>query len=144
MVAGGAAHLFVYGTLTRAADGEAMGAGPRLRLRAETEFVSAATLAGDLYDLGRFPGFVESVAGRPARGRVHGELLRLRRAATTLRWLDDYEGVDPNGGDGGLYRRVLRAAHLVSGRTVEAWVYLYLRDVPTWRRIETGRWADRS
>src|SRR5689334_6881352 len=77
------ARLFVYGTL-RDGSGHPM----HRKLRAEADFVAAATFRGKLYDLGPFPGAVTS---RSNADRILGEIYRLHDPAGMLRALDAYE-----------------------------------------------------
>lgn len=135
-------HLFVYGTLLSHA-GHAMGA----RLRRDAQLIGPATMAGRLYNLGRYPGLVEEAPERPIRGAnaatpslVHGEVYALKMPAITLRWLDAYEGVLPMRPDQGVYARVERLARLNSGATLKAWAYVYLLSVRPRQRLADGRW----
>jgi gamma-glutamylcyclotransferase (GGCT)/AIG2-like uncharacterized protein YtfP len=128
-------YLFVYGTLMRGAVG-ALGAAQRDRLVRESRSLGAATMAGaELYDLGRYPGLVESADTSLV---VHGEVVELLSAPRTLAWLDAYEGIAA--GDQSEYSRQARPVHLPSGQTVEAWVYLLRREARGHVRIRGGRW----
>lgn len=128
-------HLFVYGTLMRAAGG-ALGAQERERLTREARSLGPATLAAaELYDLGLYPGLVDSAEPGSV---VHGEALELADAASTLPWLDDYEGAAS--GDQSEYARVRRPVHLADGSAIEAWVYVLRRADPHLARISGGRW----
>lgn len=79
-------HLFVYGTLRR-------GLGhPMARwLLAHAAYVGPATVTGQLYDLGPYPGAVLARGGR-----VVGEVYRLRHGSPVLAALDAYEGCGPD------------------------------------------------
>jgi len=125
-------HLFVYGTLLSGA-GHPMGA----RLRRQARLIGGASVQGRLYSLGRYPGLVE-VAG--ADERVHGELYALTRPASSLEWLDAYEGIVPGVPGKSSYERVERPVRLESGEAVTAWVYLYLKNVRMRPPILGGRW----
>ena len=134
-------HLFVYGTLMSAAIG-AMGKAQRDRLQCEGISLGAATMHGaQLYNLGRYPGLIES--GDPGH-IVHGELIALANPHITLRWLDDYEGLVPGDHDQNEYARLERQVLLANGSAVPvwvpAWVYVFLRDVERYRPIAGGRW----
>ncbi len=84
-------HLFVYGTLLSTA-GHPMGD----RLRREARLIGEASIEGQLFSLGKYPGLVEA-AGSGAR--VHGEVYALNAPAASLAWLDAYEGIVPGDGD---------------------------------------------
>ena len=127
-------HIFVYGTLLSGAR-HPMGA----RLARESQILGEATIQGRLYNLGRYPGLVES--GDPA-DVVHGEVYALNSPATTLAWLDAYEGISSHAADNE-YERCERAVRLASGAEVTAWVYLYRAPVTGRAAIAGGRWTSR-
>jgi gamma-glutamylcyclotransferase (GGCT)/AIG2-like uncharacterized protein YtfP len=130
-------HLFVYGTLMSRAQG-LLGREQRARLARETHSLGEATLTGArLYDLGHFPGLVET--GDPAH-IVHGEVLTLASPAATLAWVDEYEDVIPSGPAASHYDRVARSVRLASGAELSAWVYRFTRDFARFAAIEGGRW----
>jgi gamma-glutamylcyclotransferase (GGCT)/AIG2-like uncharacterized protein YtfP len=125
-------HLFVYGTLLSRA-GHRMGA----RLRREARLIGEAAIQGRLYSLGRYPGLVETEAGAH---KVHGELYRLEDPASSLTWLDAYEGIVPQRGAHNDYERVERPVHPGAGASVTAWVYLYRASVQGRAPLPDGRW----
>jgi len=129
-------HLFVYGTLMSGAVG-ALGKAQRERLQRESRSLGAATMAGArLYDLGRYPGLVES---GEASDFVHGEVVTLTNPARTFLWLDAYEDVIPDKPDASDYARLQRTVRLASAE-ISAWVYVFLKDVARRRAIASGRW----
>ena len=131
-------HLFVYGTLMSTASGR-LGEDMRARLKRDCTILGAATLPGRLYDLGDYPAMVRA-DGQAAI--VHGELLGLSNPAGTLVYLDEYEGIGRGAQAVGEYVRELAAARLdASGKAIEAWVYLYNRELADYRRIPAGRWT---
>jgi gamma-glutamylcyclotransferase (GGCT)/AIG2-like uncharacterized protein YtfP len=127
------ARLFVYGSLLSRIR-HPMGT----RLRRQARLIGEATIEGRLYSLGRYPGLVEAVDGPY---RVHGEVYDLSTPASSLRWLDAYEGIVP--GKPGLspYERVERPLQLASGETLTAWVYLYRRSVSRRPEVVGGYWV---
>lgn len=127
--------LFVYGTLLSKASG-GLGAVERKRLLAEAVPIGPACVHGLLYDLGHYPGLVDSTPSGPV---VHGEIIRLVDPTATLVWLDTYEGVLPPP-DVGEYVRVVRRAALSDGRAVEAWCYIYQAGTDGAKPIVGGRW----
>jgi len=127
-------HLFVYGTLLSGAR-HPMGE----RLRRAARLVGDASIAGQLYRIGHYPGLAETAAKGAI---VHGEVYVLGNPASMLKWLDAYEGIRPGGpGD---YERVERMVHLASGAALSAWVYLYRRRLGPRRPIPGGRWLAAS
>lgn len=92
------------------------------------DVVGPGTVPGALYDLGEYPGLVDTADG----GRVPGLVVALPDAAALAR-LDAYEGVDD-----GLYTRREMLVALVDGGACPAWVYVYARSVASRRRL--ARW----
>lgn len=130
-------HLFVYGTLMSAATG-ALGHAHRARLARETRSLGPATMAGaKLYDLGRYPGLVESGHDGDV---VHGEALLLLNPVRTFSWLDPYEDISPSDPANSAYARLERPVRLARGEVITAWVYVFLRDVANRRLVPGGRW----
>lgn len=129
-------HLFVYGTLLSGA-GHPMGA----RLGREGLLVGPALIKGRLFNLGRYPALVEREADA---GTVHGETYALTTPATSLRWLDAYEGIVPGREARCDYERVQRSVRLEAGGELTAWVYLYRASLRRARAIDSGRWLLRE
>jgi gamma-glutamylcyclotransferase (GGCT)/AIG2-like uncharacterized protein YtfP len=124
-------RLFVYGSLLPGHEPAGMAAVCR-----RLNFLEPATIRGQLFDLGPYPGVI---IGNGADGIVHGELAEVD-CDDTWRALDQYEGC-PRAGEGdGLFRRVRTVAALESGESVECWVYVYDRGLSRARRIEGGCW----
>jgi gamma-glutamylcyclotransferase (GGCT)/AIG2-like uncharacterized protein YtfP len=126
-------RLFVYGSLLSRVR-HPMGT----RLRREARLAGEATIEGRLYSLGRYPGLVEAADGPY---RVHGEVYDLKTPASSLAWLDAYEGIVPDKPELSPYERVERPVCLASGETLTAWVYLYRRSVRTRPEVIGGRWV---
>lgn len=108
-------HLFVYGTLRRAA-GHPMHAS----LRAVASFVGDARVRGRLYLITHYPGLVLDNDA----GWVTGELYRLGDPSALER-LDVYEGVSGQDRRPHEYRRVQRSVELCRGGRRLAWIYEY-------------------
>ena len=121
-------YLFVYGTLRR--DHQRTH-----RLLGDTRFVAAGSIAGRLYDLGKYPG----VRKTSRRGRVSGEVYELigpevdRRLAS----LDRYEGSE--------FRRSRVVVELSDGRRHPAWAYVLVDEPPkSAREVQTGVYHKRK
>jgi gamma-glutamylcyclotransferase (GGCT)/AIG2-like uncharacterized protein YtfP len=127
------ALLFVYGSLLSRVR-HPMGA----RLRREARLLGEATIQGRLYSLGRYPGMVEAA---DSSRRVWGEVYQLKSPASSLAWLDDYEGIVPGKPERSPYERVERPVQLVSGEGIAAWVYLYRKSVRTRPEVIGGYWV---
>lgn len=124
--AGSLDYVAVYGSLRSGfALPDAPDVGDRLIDR------GTCTIQGLLYDLGDYPGVV---AGQ---GSVAGELFEIRDL-TVFRDLDQYERYDALDPDSSLYiRRLVR----LQEPTVDAWIYLYNRDIEGKPIIPSGDWA---
>src|SRR5688500_3767278 len=68
-----------------------------LRIAGQVELVGPCQIFGVLYNLGDYPGLVESAADR-----VHAELYRIKDLAV-LALLDSYEDYDPENEASSLY-----------------------------------------
>jgi gamma-glutamylcyclotransferase (GGCT)/AIG2-like uncharacterized protein YtfP len=132
--------LFVYGTLMRAAAAAGMGREMRARLDAEGTWCGPATVAGRLYDLGRYPGLVSSGDASDAP-RVHGEVYRLRDPAASFAWLDPYEGIPAGRLRGDEYERLVRTVVLAGGEQVAAWLYHWHAGIASAVLVPDGRWV---
>lgn len=101
-----AEHLFTYGTLRRGLHNPYSGL-----VRAQGEFLRETSVAGTLYQLDGYPGFVPVPGENPVRGDLYSI------PASLLEDLDEYEGP--------AYRRV----RILTDCGVEAWIYLYRASV---------------
>jgi gamma-glutamylcyclotransferase (GGCT)/AIG2-like uncharacterized protein YtfP len=135
---GGTTYLFVYGTLMTRARGR-LGAVQRARLGLEGTSLGVATIAGQLINLGTYPGLIEPAAPGDV---VQGELFRLDRPDEVISWLDSYEGVAPEPTPHDEYVRVLAPVRLATGEEVEAWVYRYRGTTSNFPVVAGGRWGD--
>ncbi len=95
--------------------------------------------AGELYDLGNFPGMRQP---REPDRRVLGELLQMRDVGWALRRLDLTENFEGFGVKGSMYRRALIRVETEGGQPERAWTYLLNRK-PGGPCIESGNWRDR-
>lgn len=125
--------LFVYGTLRR---------GFRLHphlMRLGARFWRDAKVAGELFDLGCYPGARPTVkAGRWLRG----ELYRLGTPERDLRVLDQVEGFLPSAPQRSEFVRAVAEAILTDGSRVRAWIYWLGSSVRSGVRIGSGDFAD--
>lgn len=128
--------LFVYGTLMRSAAAAKLGRDMRARLEREATWLGVATVAGRLYDLGRYPILIKPSGESEL---ADGEVWRLADAEQAFRWLDPYEGIPPGQLIGPGYERITERVTLESGSIIEAWLYRYISPAATARRIH-GRW----
>lgn len=123
-------YLFVYGTLRQGA-----GSPWHATLSRSAEYVSPASMQGELYEVDGYPGAIQADQGA---GRVVGELYRIRNSENLLVLLDEYEECSANFPQPHEYVRMRVGISLPNSGTVVAWVYLYNRDVAGLERIESG------
>lgn len=121
------AWLFVYGTLRPDHGGMVA-----RRLEREATLVGPASVDGLLYRIADYPGLVPG-----GNAEVAGDLYRLSDPVPTLAWLDDYEECSLAFPQPWEFRRALIPVVTRQG-VVDAWTYLYARNVATFERIEGG------
>lgn len=131
-------HLFVYGTLMRQASGARLGRDMRARLELESDLIDDATIAGRLFDRGRYPLLLPPLGPADV---VHGELLRLHEPSAAFLWLDPYEGLEAGKTRGKDYERTIRPVHPAAGGNCDAWVYLWIGNAGKARPVPGGRWT---
>lgn len=100
-------------------------------------YVGKGSVAGELFDLGSFPGAIPT--DLPAR--VIGEVYRLPKLKPALKALDEYEGVGPGAVAASLFRRELAEVALENGERLSAWIYWLDHAPRRARRIESGDYA---
>ncbi len=128
--------LFVYGTLMPTAC-DRLGHTARERLSSSGAWRGAASLQGILYDLGGYPGLVETADHATA---VSGAVIELRDPAHVFLWLDIYEGIDPQRPETSEYKRVVRHVSHGHAGLLAAWVYIYIRSPDPAKRIAGCSW----
>jgi len=113
-----------------------LGAEPRSQLLRESVSLGAASMAGRLYDLGDYPGMVDT--SDPAQ-IVHGEIIELHAPDVTFPWLDHYEGIDHEHPHLSDYERKILGVS-INGRSTSAWVYIYRGITTPEQLVASGRW----
>ncbi|MEM9928352.1 MAG: gamma-glutamylcyclotransferase family protein [Bacteroidota bacterium] len=121
-------YLFVYGTLL-----SNIPSSMSKFLRRRATLIGKATTAGQLFDLGMYPGFVGGGAEK-----VTGELYRLEEARQeqTIEMLDAYESV--TGASEDEYHRIEVEVQVGGGGTFSAQTYEYLGNTTGKERIPRG------
>ncbi|HXF42059.1 MAG TPA: gamma-glutamylcyclotransferase family protein [Blastocatellia bacterium] len=125
-------RVFVYGTLREDAHNEMYQS-----LAGASTLLGDASVNGDLYDLGAYPGLL--LTNEPS-SVVHGEVYELKpdRAAQLIAVLDEYEGCGASAPAPHEYKRELIRVRLENGETTTAWAYLLNRDPAGLNRIPGG------
>ena len=119
--------LFVYGSLRPGFGGEMA-----VWLASVAQAAGTAVARGALYKIDYYPGFVPG-----EDGLVAGELLRLPDAAAILAGLDEHEECAPHFPAPQEYRRERVSVATAQG-ALDAWTYVYARDVAGQERIASG------
>lgn len=104
-----------------------------LGLHNNMTLVGPCELPGKLYDLGEYPGLI---GGSDGNYLVSAELYHFS-GQETLTALDDYEDYKPDNEQESLYVRTLVNLYEPS---LQAWVYIYNRDVLESNLIKSGSW----
>jgi gamma-glutamylcyclotransferase (GGCT)/AIG2-like uncharacterized protein YtfP len=124
-------HVVFYGTLRAG-----YAAHVRLKLRAALRYVGKCTLAGSLYDLGPYPGFV------PGAGTAEGEIYWLKDSAI-LAGLDAFEGFDARRPERSRFvRKLVRVPRTAHGSAIRliAWIYVWNGVTARRRKVPGGLW----
>jgi len=129
--------LFVYGTLRRGASHH------HILKSLNAAHLGPATVAGELFDLGRFPGswLIEPKGPGISRRRVLGELYRLQNPPHSLDVLDRYEGLQSPAPEARLFRRELACVRVQGGKTMQAWIYVLAQRPAAARLVPSGDYA---
>jgi len=122
--------IFVYGTLRKT-----MATARRELLTKQGEYFSDGYLQGKLYDLGQYPGAIESAHSDE---RVYGELYKITEDGSVLAQLDEYEECSDHFPEPHEHIRKQLPIQLADGSTVNAWVYIYNRGVYGLKQIKSG------
>jgi gamma-glutamylcyclotransferase (GGCT)/AIG2-like uncharacterized protein YtfP len=126
-------YLFVYGTLKRRSRHRMA-----RRLAESARHIGAATIAGRLYNLGRFPGVKEP---RSADDQVHGDVYDLGdNAEQILREMDAYENAESPPPTP--YERQLATVTLADGRALTVWFYGYGGNVSEEQFLASGSYEE--
>jgi gamma-glutamylcyclotransferase (GGCT)/AIG2-like uncharacterized protein YtfP len=127
-------YLFCYGTLLRDHAPQSVAALCRRLPR-----LAVASVPGNLYDLGTYPGMVLGDYEDDDTACVRGEVVVVQSASDWLR-LDTYEGYDDAHPDRSLFKRVRVTATTDGGDRIECWTYVYNRELRNASKIDSGCW----
>ena len=126
-------RLFVYGTLMRSSHHALARA-----LAEHGTHVGPARFNGRLYRITHYPGVIPSSS---AAEWVFGDLYTLKDI-DLLKDLDRYEGCGPDDPPPTQYLRQRHTVTLLSGPSIEAWIYIYNRPVERLKWIVSGRFNE--
>lgn len=121
--------LFVYGSLRAGSDHP-----NAARLAQESAWLGKATLTGTLYRVDWHPALVLE-----GSDTITGDLLHLHDSASSLPWLDEFEGCAPDDPHPHDYRRELCNVIAPAG-AVAALTYIWNLPVTALARIPSGDW----
>jgi gamma-glutamylcyclotransferase (GGCT)/AIG2-like uncharacterized protein YtfP len=126
--------LFVFGTLRRGSSHH------HILTSLHARYLGPAIVAGQLFDLGPFPGarLIEPAGPGIGSRRVIGELYRLQNPERDLGLLDRYEGLQPWEPKTSLFRREFTQVSRQNGTRVQAWVYCLNQRPVVARHIPSG------
>lgn len=118
--------IFVYGTLRRGESNDLSS----WRAGSAVRFVGEATIGGELYDCGWYPGVKNPDNFGASDSVVHGEVFEIMEEGVVDR-LDDYEG----------YPSLYDRTQVVTDGGHRVWVYVFLHDVDPEKLIKSGDWT---
>ena len=127
-------QLFVYGTLRR---------GFRLHyhlIRIGASYRADGRVAGELFDLGNYPGARPIIQGG---AWVLGELFHLQCPLPDLKVLDQVEEFVPTDREGSEFIRAVTEVIQADGQRQSAWIYWLSKRVEAKQRIDSGDYATR-
>ena len=128
--------LFVYGTLRKGFDLH------HHLVRLGARYFGKGKVAGELFDLGLYPG---AHASRHKGKWIRGEIYHLRRPGLDLRALDKNEGFNPHAPERSMFVREMTRVLVVGREPCWAWIYWMDRLLPQGRHIASGdylRWRE--
>jgi gamma-glutamylcyclotransferase (GGCT)/AIG2-like uncharacterized protein YtfP len=102
--------------------------------------IGEASVSGLLYDLGGHPGAVLDPA---AQQKIIGIVYQLPEDRSVLAELDAYEEFNPTAPESSPYLRILHPVALVTGGTLQCWVYIYNRNPGSAPIVPSGRFRKR-
>jgi gamma-glutamylcyclotransferase (GGCT)/AIG2-like uncharacterized protein YtfP len=121
-----AQYLFAYGTLR-----QDYGLALLEKVAGQMVYIGTGHVAGQLYDLGTYPGAVTTDSDAPV---IKGDVFCLRDPEAVLSFLDEYEGDE--------YRRQVVAVNLGSGGQLMAWIYWYTGAADNAKAITAGDYLE--
>ena len=123
--------IFVYGSLLKPIQHRM-----HRTLSAYADFVAEGVMQGKLYEVDGYPGAIRSSA---SEDKVYGEIYRIKSEAL-FAILDKYEEITDAFPAPHEYLRSKEVICLADGTSVNAWVYVYNRDVSRLKRIPSGNY----
>lgn len=126
------AFLFVYGTLLQAVQHPV-----QLKMRGYARKISGAVMRGILFDVGGYPGAIESTTPQDL---IKGELYLIMHHQRLFNLLDDYEGCSSRYPLPHEFHRKIVAVRNPAGDRVYAWAYIYCLPTRHLRRIAGGNY----
>jgi gamma-glutamylcyclotransferase (GGCT)/AIG2-like uncharacterized protein YtfP len=114
-------YLFVYGSLRRDAEHDVFS-----KVKTHLQYIGQGYFSGLLFDLGKYPGAVESTEDDSSK--VKGEVYAIEdHRNDVFRTLDKYEGYNREKISKSLFVRKRTIIQLRGGKEVTVWIYLYNR-----------------
>ena len=121
--------LFVYGTLQDPQNQVAQ------FLQSNAEFYADGYFHGRLFDLGDYPGAVES---DKSEDKVYGSVFALKNAELIFRILDEYEETGDQFAEPNEFVRTKTEIVVGKNEKLLCWIYLYNYPVDSGNQIESG------
>ncbi|MFN8344818.1 MAG: gamma-glutamylcyclotransferase family protein [Spirosomataceae bacterium] len=128
--------LFVYGTLMQGFFNPFA-----KKLHQQAVWKGRASVSGELFDLGYYPGAVYSAQ---SNDRIWGEVWQLEDFPKTIAALDRYEGIHDSNPE---YTRREVPVVLETGESVQCRMYVFCQPIDSFRKIPHGdyrRWLSET
>ena len=123
--------IFVYGTLL-----QGIQSNVAQYFHTNATFTSEGFMAGELYDLGMYPGAVYNAS---SPNKVYGHIFQLKNPTTVLQVLDQYEGCPPDRPQPTEYIRK-QVPIFWENEKKDCWVYVFNLPTAKKKRIESGNY----
>lgn len=105
-------------------------------LQSNAEFYADGYFRGKLYNLGEYPGAVES---NNPEDKVYGSVFALEKPETVLSMLDEYEEIGDQFAEPNEFIRTKTEIVVGKNEKLLCWIYLYSRSTENLSPIKTWR-----
>lgn len=127
-------HIFFYGSLQ-----SPINYPLKPSIKNFIEFIDKGYFYGQLFDLGEYPGAIES---NTTKYKVFGEIYRIIEGDDLFYILDEYEDYYPQNIEKSEYVRKVVQVKSNNNDKVQCWIYLYNQSTNQYNLISNGNYLD--